>query len=324
MCPAHLVLLRLRHRHQGVLRSRQQALKSQEEEQAAAAASSYRRVSASGNTANAPLPVRCAAGWPGSRCAACCWQGHSRGGGAALRCNPPCPDPHPHTPRPLLTYVLHHHMRNTQNTHHAGPGSCRRPRQSWQQSSGSGRAQQQQRAAASSSNMSSHQGAWPKAAAAAAEVVQMRRPSQLARRFQGLAASWQQCCASGAFCVRLVRAWCPVCCLCIRPAGRRVALRAGAAGCTIKKEKHTCVSAPMAAVLLLPVCLSAAGSSLTRPRQRPRLSRPLLRCLCRGPTRRTPTASSRSGCGRVRLNFRRTRRSRRTSKSGEAVTCIQG
>lgn len=37
---------------------RQQALRSQEEQAAAAAASSYRRVDASGNTANAPLPVR--------------------------------------------------------------------------------------------------------------------------------------------------------------------------------------------------------------------------------------------------------------------------
>lgn len=43
---------------QGALRLRQQALKSREEEEAAAAASSYRRVEASGNTANAPLPVR--------------------------------------------------------------------------------------------------------------------------------------------------------------------------------------------------------------------------------------------------------------------------
>jgi hypothetical protein len=45
-------------RTQGALKMRQQALRSQEEQAAAAAASSYRRVDASGNTANAPLPVR--------------------------------------------------------------------------------------------------------------------------------------------------------------------------------------------------------------------------------------------------------------------------
>jgi hypothetical protein len=43
---------------QGALKLRQQALRSQEEEAQAAAASSYRRVEASGNTANADLPVR--------------------------------------------------------------------------------------------------------------------------------------------------------------------------------------------------------------------------------------------------------------------------
>lgn len=42
----------------GALKLRQQALRSQEEEAQAAAASSYRRVEASGNTANADLPVR--------------------------------------------------------------------------------------------------------------------------------------------------------------------------------------------------------------------------------------------------------------------------